>query len=73
MPLKRVKKKLSNKKIVGSPIIQDRGGASNPNLLQNSDSDFVLDIPSGEVGGNRARGHSSSGESSGNRYRRIDE
>jgi len=53
----------------GSPV---QGGAgANSNLLQNTDSDFVLDIPSNEVG-NRGGNRTGSDEGSGNRYRRID-
>jgi len=59
----------SNDNLLGSPV---QGGAgANSNLLQNTDSDFVLDIPSNEVG-NRGGNRTGSDEGSGNRYRRID-
>ncbi len=51
--------------------------ANNPNLLQNADSDVVLDMSNAMGGGNNRnennRGDQSAEESSGHRYRRINE
>jgi len=59
-----------------SPSNQNRPNQNNqPNLLQNADSDFVLDLSGGLGNDNRNNNrHNWSGEeNSGNRYRRIDE